>query len=393
MPVTPFEESARSGLAQTPPSPPTSAPPTTVSVSTQLAYTSYLRVAAIIGVVLIHTAGLTYINDDLRGTGVWWVAAALTFSVKWAVPVFVMVSGSLLLKPPVDRSAKLFYRRRLSRIGIPLVVWHVVYITLKATIERPRRDPAIHVARFLRGESYTGLYYFWLILGLYLITPLLWPVIAGISRRALGGAGALLVLSAAANRSMLQVIGRLEDGSTPAGDPTILSTFVPFIGYFLLGYALRDVIVRGRGRVIAFAVLTAALCLEMVWQATGGASMMFGVPTANWLNILAPIHYQGWILGASAVAIFVLFRSVVHPQSRWAQPRAARRARSVGDLALGVFASHLVVLMALLHIPGHNWPRAAKTLPQLVVLCTATLLIATAMTLVIKRIPLLRRSV
>lgn len=369
------------------------AKPTTHAESTaaQLAYTSYLRVVAIIGVVLIHTAGLTYGNHELRHTGVWWVASLATFSTKWAVPTFVMVSGALLLRPPVDPSAGRFYRRRLSRIGIPLVVWHVVYITLTATILTTSPQPRSILARFLRGESYTGLYFFWLILGLYVITPLLWPVVAGMSRRALGVVGTLLVATAALNQSALNVIGWLEGGSSPAGDPTLFTQFVPYIGFFILGYALRDVIVRGSGRVLALAALTGALCLELTWQVTG--PFVFGTGAANTLNTLMPVSYQGWVLGAAAAAVFVLAHSVMHPQSRWAQPRAARWARAAGDLTLGVYATHQVVLIALMRVPGHNWPDAAKTLPQLVALCTAVLLGATVMTMVIKRIPLLRRSV
>lgn len=372
---------------------PRSPVPHSESAAAQLAFTSYLRIAAIIGVVLIHTAGLTYINHDLRKTSVWWVAAVVTFGVKWAVPTFVMVSGALLLKPPMDRSANLFYRRRLSRIGIPLVAWHVVYITLTATVVMTEVKPRVLVTSFLRADSYTGLYFFWLILGLYVITPLLWPVVAGISRRALGWVGAALVALAAINTSTLQVIGRLEGGITAAGAPTVFSKFIPFIGFFLLGYALRDVIVRGRGRVLALAALTTALSMETLWQVSGGATAMFGVQTANRLNILVPVHYQGFVLGASAVAMFILVRSVAHPSSRWAQPRPARWARSAGDLALGVFATHLLVLFLLLRIPGNEWHAGAETLPQLVALCTATLIGSTVLTIVIKRTPLLRRSV
>jgi len=371
--------------------PPAGSTPPAGSIAGQLAYTSYLRVVAIIGVVLIHTAGLTYGNDTLRETSAWWVASLATFSTKWAVPTFVMVSGALLLRPPADRTVSLFYRRRLSRIGIPLVVWHVVYITLSATILADSVQPRIILARFLRGESYTGLYFFWLILGLYLITPLLWPLVESTSRRALGVVGALLVAAAALNQSAWNVIGRLEGGSSPAGDPTLFTQFVPYIGFFVLGYALRDVIVRGSGRVLALAALTTALCLELTWQVTGPS--VLGTGTAGILNTVMPVSYQGWVLGAAAVAVFVLAHSVMHPQSRWAQPRAARWARAAGDLSLGVYATHQVVLIALMRVPDHNWPDGAKTLPQLVALCTATLLGAVVMTMVIKRIPLLRRSV
>jgi surface polysaccharide O-acyltransferase-like enzyme len=362
------------------------------SIAAQLAYTSYLRVVAIIGVVLIHTAGLTYANDELRYTDAWWVAALATFSTKWAVPTFVMVSGALLLRPPADRSVGLFYRRRLSRIGIPLIVWHVVYITLTATVlVSTPVTPQRLFTRFLRGESYTGLYFFWLILGLYLITPLLWPLVASLSQRALGLVGVLLMATTAVNLSTLRLIRELDSAGIAAGDRTLFTQFVPFIGYFLLGYAMRNVIVRGSGRVLALAFLTLALCLELTWQVTG--PFVFGAETARNLNILTPVHYQGWVLSLAAVAVFVLAHSVVHPDSRWAKPRAARWARRAGDLTLGVYATHLAVLFVLQHIPGHHWPSGAKTLTQLVVLSAATLLGALVVTMAIKRIPVLRRCV
>lgn len=356
-----------------------------------LAYTSYLRVVAITAVVLIHTAGLTYGNDALRHTSVWWVASVATFSTKWAVPTFVMVSGALLLRPPAERSAIHFYRRRLSRIGIPLVVWHAVYITLAATILVATMQPRVLLTRFLQGESYTGLYFFWLILGLYVVTPLLWPVVESMSRRSLATVGTLLVAAAALSQSAHQVIGWLQPGSGPAGQPTLFTQFVPYLGFFILGYALRDVTVRGRGRVLALAFLTAALCLELTWQVTG--PFVFGVGAANGLNILLPVSYQGWVLGGAAVAVFVLAHSVIHEQSRWAQPRAARWARRAADLSLGVFATHLLVQVALLRIPGLDWPQGATTLAQLGALCVATLLGALALTILLRRVPLLRRSV
>jgi surface polysaccharide O-acyltransferase-like enzyme len=391
-PTTPQPRSAQPTSLKPTSLQPTSAPSKWAqTTSAKLAYTSYLRVAAIIAVVLIHTGGLTYRNDEIRYTSTWWFAALVTFSTKWAVPTFVMVSGALLLRPPVNRSARLFYRRRLSRIGIPLVVWHIVYITLSATILVTTLRPQNLLARFLRGQSYTGLYFFWLILGLYLITPLLWPLVASLSRRALGVVGGLLVAVVALNQSVLNLIDQLEGGTSQGGDVTLFTQFVPYVGFFLLGYALRDFVVRGWRVILSLALLTTALCLELTWQVTG--PFVFGIENAKRLDTLTPVDYQGWFLGVAAVAVFILVHSVVHPGSRWARPRAARLARRAGDLTLGVYATHLAVLMVLQRIPGHQWPSGAKTLPQLVALSAATLLGALALTLVIKRVPVLRRSV
>jgi surface polysaccharide O-acyltransferase-like enzyme len=199
------------------------------------------------------------------------------------------------------------------------------------------------------------------------------------------------VAAAAIHLTTLRLIGRLEKGPNPAGDPTLFTQFVPYIGFFILGYALRDFIVRGRLRIALLAVVTMALCLEPAWQLTG--PFVFGPYTADHLNLLTPVSYQGWILGLASVAVFVLARSVIHPQSRWAQPRAARWARTAGDLTLGVYATHLMLMIMLRRIPGHNLPVGATTMEQLVVLCTATVLGAFVLTMVLQRIPLLRRTV
>lgn len=106
-----------------------------------------------------------------------------------------------------------------------------------------------------------------------------------------------------------------------------------------------------------------------------------------------PVHYQGWVLGASAVAMFVLVRSIAHPASRWARPGVAARARWVGDLSLGVFATHLLVMFLLQRVPALGGQSGATTLPQLVAFNVAVLLGSTVLTVVLQRVPLLRRSV
>jgi surface polysaccharide O-acyltransferase-like enzyme len=179
-------------------------------------------VTAIVAVIFIHVAGLSFIKGDLTGftRG---VAALMTYATKWAVPVFVMVSGALLLAPPAERSPLAFYRTRLSRIGIPLVVWHVVYAVLRE-LTSSSFDWRAGVSLLLRGELYTALYFFWLILGLYLVTPLLWPVVvANWSGRGLTVAGALLAAAPALDLVLRRVTAALGHPAR-TGDPTLITS-------------------------------------------------------------------------------------------------------------------------------------------------------------------------
>ncbi|KRE60422.1 acyltransferase [Nostocoides sp. Soil756] len=389
--TSPSEPALPSGL--TPPTEPVSpvdaagaahAPPP----RPDLAYTSHLRIIAIVAVVLIHVAGLSYQQIDDENLA-WTVAAHLTFSTKWAVPVFVMVSGVLLLRPPANRSPRHFYGRRLSRIGIPLLFWHVVYIGLfsVALVD----DPAWRriAARFVLGESFTALYFFWLILGLYLVTPLLWPVVDALSRRGLIVTAAALTALPVADLVARRVAARLGSDIAVA-DPTLVTQFLPYVGFYLLGYALKDVVVKGWARA-ALTVVTVALALEMTFQVLYAAELSPAL--SRTLNTFAPLSYQGPLLALSAVSVFLLVHSLVAPGSRAAGRSWAARARTLGNLTFGVFCCHLLVTYAFSRLLGHPGLTGARTTAGVLGQNLLVIVTSFGVAAVLVRLPLLRRVV
>lgn len=357
--------------------------------SSELAWTSYLRVVAMVAVVVIHVAGLSYAQIQDHDSAAWTLAAFLTFSTKWAVPVFVMVSGMLLLRPPADPSPGLFYRRRLSRIGIPLLFWHLVYVLVYLSLASEDVGWRDVVARVLQGEAYTGLYFFWLILGLYLVTPLIWPAVSLLSRRTLAVTAVLLTALPAADLVTRRVISELG-GAARSSDPTLFVQFLPYVGFYLLGYVLRDVVMRGVARV-ALGLVTLALALELTAQVVYVKELS---PTLHHLlTIVAPFSYQGPLLAMCAVGVFLLGHSVVHSRSRLARPAAAGRARWLANLTLGVFGCHLLVAYLLARAAGHPAPLGATTVPGIIGQNLLVVVLAFVLSAVLSRIPGLRRTV
>lgn len=361
-----------------------------VDRSRELAYTSYLRVLAIVGVVFIHIAGLSFVNKDLHGTPAWWLGAVMNYSSRWAVIVFVMVSGALLLRPPAVPDAGRFYRKRLAKLGIPLLVWHAVYITLQVVSWEHPPAPRRLLANLLEGRSYTALYFFWLILGLYAVTPLLWPLVQAWSRCALAVAGAALAALPALDVVLQGLIALLREQPRVLSTPTLVTQFLPYVGFFLLGYALRDVAVRG-ARLVALVGGLLALLAQMVLQAT--LSKPLTADGEGVVNALLPLNYQGTVVGLSAVAVFVVVKSLVHPGSRLARPSASRRARALGELTFGVFACHLLVFYVLARLPGVGLQKGATTAPGVLALNAAVVVVSFAFAWLLSRTPLLRRAV
>lgn len=185
-----------------------------------------MRVLAAFAVVVIHIPG--------RGTA--WGDLS-----RWAVPIFVVVSGALLLGQPGSESLGAFYRRRALRVIPVWLVWNLVYFCL------PYRGDHLTVAEavrtlWVRGGFYGHLWFLPMMFTVYLMTPRLRVVV-----RRLSGAQIVVISMVLIGAGWVWVLHtRVTLDTPPAAEA------VPYVGYFLLGYWLDQV--RSRGWVLPLAM-------------------------------------------------------------------------------------------------------------------------------------------
>lgn len=332
--------------------------------------------------LLIHVMAGLVTNEAIRGSAAWWVAQTLDSGSSWSVPVFLMVSGALVLAPDPPRSPGAFYRRRLQRVAIPLIVAHVVYFGVRAFLLGQALTPGVVVRDLLQARVYVHLYFFWIIAGLYVVAPILTAFIAARPRRE------VLCLGVAAMMWMLLVtwsgaaLRQAHVASTP-WVPALFTLFLPYVGYFVLGHALRDMVLSRRWLVGAAIAFIAAEGLQIL--ATGG--VIRGVTG----TVLAG-GYQGLPVAVAAVTLFLVGRTVIAPRSWLAQPAAAGLVRRLGDLTLGVFVFHLLVKLGLQRtvLSGLS---SSQALTDALLLFVAVLIGSFALCALIARVPVLRRSI
>jgi surface polysaccharide O-acyltransferase-like enzyme len=349
-----------------------------------LAFTSYLRVVAIAAVVLVHSLSGMVTNEAVQDSLTWWVGTALNRGVSWCVPLFIMISGALLLAPRPGEGAGTFYRRRLGRIAIPLVVAHAGYLAVRAFLDHEALTPQVVIHDLLTAQVYTALYFFWIILGLYLVTPPLRAIIGQRSPRDValfGGVALAWMWLVAASVPVTALTG----GAPSPWQPAALTLWLPYVGYFVLGYALREVVLDRRGMMVAAATFLTADAL-VLWHYVAGVHN----PTAN---ILLGGGYQGVPVAISTIALFVIGRSVVHPASAFARHEFARPMRSLGNLTLGVFMGHLLVMRYAWHIPGLAFSQVKSDLPRALLLWAIVLVVTFVGCAVIARIPFIKRLI
>ena len=117
-----------------------------------------LRVVSILAVIGIHTFG---VQNDFACI----ISNALC---RFSVPVFAMMSGFLSMRKIPSLGD--FYRRRLLRVGIPLLAFSALY-SIQAIIAG---DTFQNVAMaFLLGKPSYHLWFGFMICGVYVIMPLL----------------------------------------------------------------------------------------------------------------------------------------------------------------------------------------------------------------------------
>src|SRR5437868_4695382 len=103
--------------------------PVAARAVSRLAWGDYARVIGTVAVICQHVAHRsTLVAPWNPESPTRWSIMALEAACRWAVPVFVMLSGALLLDPDRKETPKAFYRKRFWRVGIPLVFWSTFYV-------------------------------------------------------------------------------------------------------------------------------------------------------------------------------------------------------------------------------------------------------------------------
>jgi surface polysaccharide O-acyltransferase-like enzyme len=337
------------------------------------------RVLAIGAVVLVHETGAAL---GVRGPGraatpAWWVADVLDAASRWCVPVFLMISGALLLDPRRVEPTRTFYRRRLARIGLPLLVWTAVYtVFAHYLLNDPLtvRDTARAVAS---GSPFLQLYFLFVLAGLYLLTPFLRPALRAMSRRRQAGFAVVLLGLGAVDQVLITFLH--------IGEPNAATRYVPYLGYYVAGWVLRDLPVRPRYTRLAAVGLPLAVAVTAAGAALGAAGGRgWGADGEYALSYLAPN------VAAMSVAAFWLLRVFgTRAGDHW---RPGTRTTQLAGLTFGIFLVHALLWYPLVIA----WRVPESPLPYLITACWHWLVVvlgSAVITAGMRRVPGLRRLV
>ena len=292
----------------------------------QLDWINNLRIIAMFMVVVLHTSSPLIMLYGKVPDSYWFWGDLYNAISRFGVPVFVMITGALLLnrdQPPIP-----FLKKRLGRIIVPFLFWSLVFIAYAWHNEdfvfttNTWNNIKIVLHQLKYGSSY-HLWYVYMLIGLYFLIPVLGKFARNASE------GELLYFLLVWFGVMM-----INQPYLKRFDPQIdLHYFAGYIGYLVLGYylAYKDFPLRFNRN--WFAVLF-IVTLAFIVAGTYYASIYYkGLSTLMY----EPISPTIVLLSASAFMVGKL--TVIN----WS-PRAKQARDFVGGYTFGIYLSHALIL-------------------------------------------------
>lgn len=326
------------------------------------------RAVACFMVILIHIAGW----DFYQFSDQWWPTNFYDSFARFAVPVFFMISGALLLTK--EEQLGDFVRKRALRIFPPLVFWSVVYLQYYKMLGQGRSHHG-WIATLLSGPVEVHLWYLYAIVGLYAFVPMLRKIYLRSSDSEKRYFLIVWFAVAVLYPTIMKYLGKLPS----AIDVYQFGNFGGYAGYLFLGaYLCERKQKQRRSGVIWFSIFVAASVGTMLL--TWSQSVRTGRADDTFYGYLTPL------VVVAAVAAFNMLLGVRVAAASF----TGFALNAIAANSLGIYCIHLIVLerAATWHclFGGSHW----WTLP---VNAGVALLVSMAIVSPMRRVPLLRRVV
>lgn len=259
----------------------------------RFSYISNLRAIATISVVFLHTsAGLL----DTRGFNDQMVRFSLScekFLLEYAVPLFVLISGALFFNPEKEVTYARLIQKNVKRIALALLVFGLPMCFVESMFCGVGGGELLFVTlkNFLTGHCWNHMFYLYMLIGLYLLTPVLKPFLLKASDIDITVALATLgVLSS--------VLPTMNAYGISIGSYMIIGT--PYIFIYVLGYVLawrcNDGIWQNKCLLVVVILICATIIIFKSWVAI--KSVQYIDPNliimASALFLLAKSYDKSW---------------------------------------------------------------------------------------------------
>ncbi|WP_459537868.1 acyltransferase [Methanobrevibacter sp.] len=186
-------------------------------------YFDAIRAFAILFVLLIHVSKW-FVPKEVPHSLYWVFSSSLASLGNMGVPLFLMISGALLLNRKYD--LKSFFKKRFTRIFIPFIFWIIIIAIFK--IRYLNYDPTLDgITQIVFFKGFV--WFVWTIIGLYMFAPIINSFIREHSFKGVEYFLAIWLITMIMETIGIYPVKNIE-----------LRYFSGFLGYFVLGWYLSN---------------------------------------------------------------------------------------------------------------------------------------------------------
>ncbi len=322
--------------------------------NSRIVFLDWLRVIACFMVILVHSIEPFYLGGPegtfiaSRGDALW--VTLINSALRPAVPLFVLASSYLLF--PLKTDTETFFRKRLSRVLVPFLIWTLLYAVVPPLGSGGGLDVAGNLQsltfNFLMASGH--LWFVYMLLGVYLLMPLLSPWVERVSRKE---ERAFLVLWAFTTAlPLFRPVAEMVTGSSSLWGECPWNEFGTFyyvsgfIGFLVLGHYFR----KYAGEVSWTRTLAIAVPFWLIGYAVTAGGFWHFMPRELGFPLSAPYetavemettwNFCTFGVMMQTVAYFMLLRKI--RASGWLYSHIVL---PVSKLSYGMYLMHMFILI------------------------------------------------
>ncbi len=332
-----------------------------------------LRALAIIAVITIHVASPVVNMAYGKNLFNWWVGNIFNSATRFAVPLFLMISGAALFSK--NYKLHLFYKKRFVRVLVPLLFWMVMYWIFRY-FTLPYEAPTgcnniIHWAKniFLQEGISKHLWFVYMILFLYIPAPIVGKFVRKLRPTMLVFLLAAWVIVCSISKEFPVNMYTWTGNLIPK-----LLTYITYIGYMVLGYYTYKIFYVSKN------IRLAAWILYIVTVLIAAGMTFYSSKIQGKLD-LTYYNYLGLNTIAQAFAIFVALKD-----TKLSNKYLAKVRDTTSDYSFGIYLVHIIILGNFFR-NGIFWTMANPiiSVPAVVIL---TLITSWVIIFILRKIPL-----
>lgn len=361
-------------------------------MNVRVRYFSYLRAVACVAIVILHTFYCAIRLFSPQGN-----AELMSLMVRncmlWAVPVFVMVTGALLLNPDKHVTTGKIFHGYIRRALCALIVFTFVFALFDFLVDRHAGGPGAFLIFWLQAlllnRSWLHMWYLYMLIGIYLMLPLFRLVTRSRDDRILR----YTILILAVFQSVIPTVNFfLSDSSV--GFYIMVNTVYPL--YLFLGYAIHT----GKIRVTVPAAFLMTVCGAAVILLSTVAGLKNGW---DGFSQIAG-NYASVPVVVASCGIFSLFHAG-EPGGKAEPVRAAGSGEASGygrtsafqcflmaldRCSFGIYLVHVLVIYTIYRVFLFQ-PYAHAALPALLLVAVISFAASFALSALLRHIPGFRK--